>query len=171
MQPGYFESFVIFCFVVLVVWTAVSDIRSFIIPNKLCLAIAGLYPVFVMASTQKPDWPVAVAIAVGVFLVGTVLFAFNLIGGGDVKLLSATLLWAGLEYGVMFLVITVLFGGALAVALLAWTKLHQFTPFLWRLVGPPMVGTEYASKQRMPYGVAISFGGLFVAGAHLGVWT
>jgi prepilin peptidase CpaA len=171
MQPGIFESLVIFCFVVLLIWAALSDIRSFIIPNMLCLAIAGLYPVYVVASAHTPDWPIAVAIAAGVFVLGAVLFAFNLIGGGDIKLLSATLLWAGPEYGVMFLVITVLFGGVLAVAMLIWTKMHQFTPFLWRLVGPPMVSGEHAAKQSMPYGVAISFGGLFVAGAHMGVWT
>ena len=170
MQPGIFESLVIFCFVVLLIWTAISDIRSFVIPNKLCLAIAGLYPVYVMTSTQTPDWPIAVAIAAGVFLIGTALFAFNLIGGGDVKLLSVTLLWAGPEFGVMFLVMTVLFGGALAIAMLAWTKFHQFTPILWRLVGPPMVSSDQVSKQPMPYGVAISFGGLFVAGAHMGIW-
>ncbi len=171
MQPGLFESLLVFCFVVLLVWAAISDIRSFIIPNKLCLAVAGLYPLYVFSAAQPPDWPFAAAMAFGVFIVGAGLFAFNLIGGGDVKLLAAVLLWAGPEYGVTFLVLTVLFGGALAVVMLFWGKMLQFTPFLWRLVGPPVVTDGHASKQSMPYGVAISFGGLFVAGALMGVWA
>ena len=40
------------------------------------------------------------------FVIGLALFARKLIGGGDVKLIAAVSLWAGLEHFVWFVLVT-----------------------------------------------------------------
>jgi prepilin peptidase CpaA len=81
-----------------------------------------------------------------------VLFALKRIGGGDVKLMAATALWAGADYGIDFLLLTALAGGVLSVGLLL--RLN----YGW-VIGWPAVDTRKA----VPYGVAIATGGMYVA--------
>jgi prepilin peptidase CpaA len=66
-------------------------------------------------------------------------------GGGDVKLAAALALWFSPAATIRFLIIMSLAGGVLTLALLMLQKVR-------RKDGPPKV----------PYGVAIAFGGLFI---------
>ena len=59
--------------------------------------VAALYPVYLLLSPIPVAWPAPSACALLV-VVGLVLFARELIGGGDVKLIAALSLWAGLEH-------------------------------------------------------------------------
>lgn len=131
----------------LLVVAAVIDVRSFTISNRLNLAVAGLAPLYWLAS-GLPLWPaiaLQLAIAAGVFTLLAALFYTGMMGGGDVKLAAALALWFSPVSTLKFLVFMSLAGGALTLAVIA----------LHRVRGKP-------GKPEIPYGVAIAAGGLAI---------
>ena len=141
---------------------AVEDFRRLLIPNALTLALCVLWPLHLAtAPTITPAMALAAAgCAVAVFLAGALLFSRGLIGGGDVKLLTAATLWAGPEATLPLLIFTGLLGGLLSLLLL--------TP-LGRLITPmrppsSIGGTAVTKPSRVavPYGVAIAAAALIV---------
>ena len=156
----YLAQFAVLVFAVLCIASAVSDVRSLTIPNRYCLSIALLYPVYVLATGQGVDWIGGMIVAAAFLGAGFTLFALKLLGGGDAKLLAAIGLWAGPDLFVEFLIVTVLFGGLMSVTL--WLR-HWAS----RTPAPSMSGSTEADpgfvKQPMPYGVAVAAGALYVA--------
>lgn len=138
-------------FVGLLMAAAWWDFSSFTIPNSFTLGIAVLFPGFVVTSTAPVDWMSALVIAGAFLAIGFILFAMNFIGGGDVKLLAATALWAGPELAAPFVILTALIGGVISVFLLFRLK------YGW-VIGVPL--SENAKS--VPYGIAVAAGGLFV---------
>lgn len=139
-------------FALLLAWAAVGDWRRYIIPNRLNAAIAALYlPYALTAPTADPFWSLAVATVV--LVLGIAAFAFGWFGGGDVKLLAAVSLWAGTSHLALLLLVTAVAGGLVALAVLC-------RPLLQRLASGP---TEAPASRDVPYGVAISIGGIAVA--------
>jgi prepilin peptidase CpaA len=137
----------------LLIWAAASDMHRYVIPNRICLSLLILYPGY--ALTLSPTQiGVAAAIAAAVFFLGAVLFSYGIMGGGDVKLLAATSLWAGGAYFPAFLILTALAGGLLA---LWWGPLLRY-------FFPAIAMAKSANgRPAVPYAVAIAAGGLFVA--------
>ena len=76
------------------------------------------------ASPMPVAWLGALAVAAAVFVFGFVLFARQLIGGGDVKLIAAVSLWAGPEHLALFALVTSLAGGVLALGSLWYRRWH-----------------------------------------------
>jgi prepilin peptidase CpaA len=140
-------------------WAAVSDFRSYTIPNFIPLAVALLYPMHALAIPGGADWSGALITAAAVFAVGAVLFMLRLAGGGDVKLMAALALWAGPGMIVPSLLVTGLAGGALALAMLTWLRVLR--PRRYAVIGDGVTRMPVA-KTSMPYGVAIAAGGLFL---------
>jgi len=121
-----------------------------------------------------PVLPVLPSLAAGfgLLVIFSVLFALNMIGGGDVKLIAAMGFWAGLAYVAQFLVIMAMTGGVLA--------LYYFLKHQNRIdpeVRPEVViskasgntatmaaveQTQTIKGSHIPYGLAISVAGLFV---------
>jgi prepilin peptidase CpaA len=155
---------------------AFKDLRERRIPNRLTAGLALLYPIYVLASPAPVAWLPALAVAAVVFLVGLGLFAANLIGGGDVKLIAALSLWAGPEHFVWFILITSLAGGALSLISLWHRRFGGLFGAHLAALGPATTGASGAvlpeappptpSPTRaatLPYGVAIAAGGVAVA--------
>lgn len=157
--------FVICLFSGLLAVAAATDVARYIIPNRIVLALAGLYPAYVLASPIGVDWTGALLVGGGVLGVGIVVFGFGFAGGGDVKLAAVTALWAGPSYGFEFLVVTALTGGALALIL--------SSDFRFSLVqaaeraGAPVMRDMLLGCE-LPYGLAIAAGGLAVTARLLG---
>ena len=76
----------------LLVWAAWSDLRDYIIPNRISIAIAALYPAHILATENIHILPGALIMAAVVFAVGFAFFALRIAGGGDVKLMTAAAL-------------------------------------------------------------------------------
>jgi prepilin peptidase CpaA len=74
---------------------AFEDFRRFTIPNWLTLGLCALWPVSLVAAPSFSGALAALGCALIVFLIGALLFARGYIGGGDVKLLAAAVLWVG----------------------------------------------------------------------------
>lgn len=131
----------------LLLWAAVGDVRTFTIPNELNAGIALLAPLFWWAS-GVPLWPDA-ALALGAALLVFALLAgafyIGMMGGGDVKMAPAVLLWFPAGRVLDFLLIMSLAGGAVTAWALARHRMK-------RRDGRPEV----------PYGVAIAAAGLWL---------
>jgi prepilin peptidase CpaA len=109
----------------------------------------------VLASPAPVAWLGALAVAAAALAVGLGLFAARAMGGGDVKLIAAIALWAGPALVLPFLFVVALAGGALSLVMLSAARLR---PVLVREAVP-----QPLSALRVPYGVAVAAGGLFVA--------
>jgi prepilin peptidase CpaA len=156
---------------------ALTDLRERRIPNRLTAGLALLYPIYVLVSPAPVAWPAALGIAAVVFLIGLALFAGKLIGGGDVKLIAAVSLWAGVEHFVWFMLITTLAGGALSLISLWYRRWGGVigaglaAPKPATTGGPGSVppgasqSVPAASPHpaTLPYGIAIAVGGIAVA--------
>ncbi len=132
---------------------AFTDLRRREIDNWLTAAIALAAPLFWLASgLSLGEVGIQFAIALATFAVLVGLFALNMMGGGDVKLLTALSLWIAPVWYLKLIVVMALVGGALTLVVAA---LH----FARRRQG----------RVAVPYGVAISAAGLWVlASQHLG---
>ena len=132
---------------ILLVVAGAVDMRTFTISNRLNLTVALLAPLYWLA-VGLPLWPgaaIQLAIAAGVFVMLAGAFYIGMMGGGDVKLAAALALWFSPASTVKFLILMSLAGGALTVGL---------------LVAHRMRGK--AGNPKIPYGVAIAFGGLAI---------
>jgi Flp pilus assembly protein protease CpaA len=169
--------------VTLLTLAALIDFRERRIPNWLTGGVATMYPIYVLVSPAPVAWLAALAVACAVFLFGLVLFARQLIGGGDVKLIAATALWAGPDHLALFALVTSLAGGGLALTALWYQRWHGVIDAHMAALGwnpapagrtrhaesAPSEGSDgmvSASIERppltLPYGVAIAAGGLAV---------
>lgn len=137
----------LFALAVLLVVGAVGDARRFIIPNRLCLAIAALALPFWLSSGADL-WPMLAwqagfaALAFAMFIG---LFAMGVMGGGDVKLFGALALWLPVGPYLQMLVVTAVAGGLLTAGLLFHHRLRA-----------------REGRPEIPYGVAIAAGTLMV---------
>ena len=102
-------------------FAAVTDLFTMTIPNRLTLGLAVAF--FLLAPIAGLGWQDILSHMAGgatMLLAGILLFSLGWLGGGDAKLLAAASLWLGFDQLAMFLTYTAAFGGALALAILAY---------------------------------------------------
>ena len=132
---------------------AFCDIISMKIPNRVSVILAASF--FVIAPFSGMDlatfgWSVVAALSV--FAGCFALFALNVMGGGDAKILSAAALWFGFNMDlVAFLGFTGIFGGVLALIVLMIRANQNVL-----LISPiPIPMHFFKARAGIPYGVAI----------------
>lgn len=147
------------CFLLLSTWVcaALSDLRSMTIPNSISIAmIAGFV---LLAPFSDVSWQAALyslLAALLTFAVCFVLFAANVMGGGDAKLLTASALWFGLTLPLItFFVHTALLGGILTIIILF---LRSKNP--WALTLAAFLPDSLTNGKKVPYGLAIAASGI-----------
>lgn len=130
----------------LMVAAAISDLRSRTISNELNAAMALLAIPFWIAGglSPWPDVPIQFGAAFAVFLVFAGLFAIGAMGGGDVKMIGAVMLWIPLPLFMPMLMVMAVGGGILSAVMLIHMKLHPSD-----------------KPVEVPYGVAIAAAGLW----------
>jgi prepilin peptidase CpaA len=158
-----FHQFLMLCFFALIFLAALSDLREFRIPNKISLALLALYPLYVLTSPAPVGWLMALAVGSLVFMAGLTLFFSGMAGGGDVKFLAATSLWAGASLTLPLLVVMGLAGGVLGVTALGILYVRRYRST--GIAGVIVPDTTVAAP-KLPYGVAIA-AGAFYAGTQL----
>jgi prepilin peptidase CpaA len=131
--------------VILLCGAALSDVRHRRIANGLCLAIAALaLPYWIAADphlVHRLAAQIALAGVIGLILLGA--FAIDALGGGDVKMMAALLLWLTLPEAIRALFIASIGGALLAIVLLIRRR-----------------RTHSLREPTVPYGVAIAGAGL-----------
>jgi prepilin peptidase CpaA len=145
--------------IVMAIWTitliaaAISDLRSFRIPNFLpaiLILLYGVTSVMTGFSSASIDNVLHFLVAL---VVGMVLFSRGWVGGGDAKLYAAAALWFDWAGAVALIFTTTIAGAALAMILIAA-----------RLLG--LRKDVPREDRRIPYGVAIATGAILTA-----TWT
>ena len=146
MQSGSVSIGLMILLGVMMIAAAVSDLRSRTISNGLNAAMALLAIPFWIAAGWSiwPDIPLQFGAAFAVFLLFAGLFAIGAMGGGDVKMIGAVMLWIPLPLFVPMLTIMAIGGGILSAIMLIYMKLRP---------------SEKAAE--VPYGVAIAAAGLW----------
>ena len=155
------------------IWAALSDVRKYILSNRLCLSVVLLYPIFITSLYVNGTPPTleyiaySVGIALVIFSVLVALFAYGYIGGGDVKLIPGVALWAGPSLIVNFLLITTLCGGLIAVLIISFQYVKKY---LTKEKSSENINLSMSQSSQskneennIPYGIGISTGGLYVA--------
>lgn len=158
-----FDQFLLLCFFALVILAALNDLREFRIPNQISLALLALYPLHAMASPTPVGWLMALAVSSLVFVAGLTLFFCGMAGGGDVKFLAATSLWAGASLTLPLLVVMGLAGGVLGLTALGVQYVRRYRS---TGIAGVIVPDKTIAAPKLPYGVAIA-AGAFYAGAQL----
>lgn len=162
----YIHTTLIAVFLTLLAMAALSDVGSYRIPNRITIAIAALYPFHVLLSPVAIDWTGGLVVAGIVLTIGFVMFAFNVLGGGDVKMLAATVLWAGPELVFDFFIFTTLTGGLISLFWISPLR-HQLALAVDRFSDSGKGNSLSATM--VPYGLAVAVGGVAVAINILGL--
>jgi len=144
--------------IALTIWAAISDLRYRIIANKIPIAICIAYAIYALTRYFILGTPFAVIgleLITGVVMLvaGFTLFAANIMGGGDAKLIAALALFAGVHNLAAFLMLVALSGGIVAIATWAYARRQK--------------DDATDASPEVPYGIAISVGGLWILGLNL----
>jgi len=151
MFSEYLHYGLVIALAIALVFAAFTDMRRRQIDNWLNAAIVVGAPLFWWSSglSLYPEIAIQLGIALAAFIVLTGLFALKMMGGGDVKLLTALALWVEPTMFLKLLIIMALVGGLLTI-----------------VMGVAHVMKRQRDRLAVPYGVAIAFGGLWVLGTH-----
>jgi prepilin peptidase CpaA len=151
----------LFASVAILALAAISDFKSFTIPNVYSVALILFFiPSFCLLNFLAGDVQIFSSFASHVFAfliilgVTVLLYALKLLGAGDSKFMAAVGLWLGLSGLIPFLFYMSLAGGVLAGITLYLNKHSKFPNALegsWFF-------TAQKGDQRLPYGMAIGFG-------------
>lgn len=143
-------------FAILLVAAGLQDAAQARMSNGIVvLLIAGAVVAAIVIGPRLEIWE-NIAVFAALLVLGTVMFAKGVLGGGDVKVLAATSLWFNLAGAAKMLLAVVMSGGILALLVIAarlvnWGEAsRRRLPFL-----QPGTG--------IPYGIAIAAGALIAA--------
>jgi len=155
----------LYVFPICMLAAAISDIRKYIIPNTISIALIAAFAVtFVMSGL---GWGVLLnhlMAGFGMLIVGLILWHpdyTGYLGGGDVKLLTAAAFWLGWPVFGHALIYITLCGGVLATGFLLARLLVRWFPRI-TLTIKPLAKLAATEKPELPYGVAIAIGAVYV---------
>jgi prepilin peptidase CpaA len=135
---------------------AISDLFTMKIPNKLSAAILVSFLVFApLVGLGWAEYGMSIAAASAVFAVCFMLFAMNVMGGGDAKLLTATAIWFGFTPALISFLVTVAFVGGFITLIFLLLRANANTAMAMGIRLPASLVTE----SKIPYGIAIAIGG------------
>ncbi|MDI7862821.1 prepilin peptidase [Rhizobiaceae bacterium n13] len=150
------EAVIFVVFPICLALAAFTDLFTMTIPNRIpALLLAGFLVVAPFAGLGWAEFGMHLAAGLLVFSVCFALFATNIMGGGDAKLLTAAAVWFGFNQSLfLFLVYVAYLGGVVTIAIL---MLRARSNTLMA-AGLTLPGSLLWAK-KIPYGIAIAIGG------------
>jgi len=140
---------------------ACSDLTSFRIPNWVSASLVLLFMINALPQLGEIAWRTHL-LAGGLMLTGGLcLYGLNVMGAGDIKLLSAAALWLGLSVLPSYLVMVALMGLATALTLIV---IRAFMPARLADERRVWLPASLLPGNRVPYGVAIALAALAIVG-------
>ncbi len=137
----------------LLIYAAYSDLRYMRIPDFISIALVVLFAVTVLI--QSPvDIRARIAVASGIFAIGYIGFSFRLIGGGDVKFLSALALFVPRSELTVFanlFSVSLLIG----ISLICMAQRSRLANVGWK---------SFSARGKFPMGLSIAMTGLMFYG-------
>jgi prepilin peptidase CpaA len=153
------ETALLLSFPVAMAFAAANDLFTMTIPNKISLALIVLFAASALVvGMPLQDAAIHVGVGLAVLVFGFVLFQFNMLGGGDAKLMAAGALWMGIDHVLFFMAYLTIFGGLLAVAILfyrRWIPVHKLKLPGWAV-------RLHRNGTGIPYGIAIAAAALML---------
>lgn len=153
------EFLVLAVFPALLLAAAIWDITSYTIPNAISLALLVTFAALVIAAGMNLEmlgWHLLAGLAG--LVVGFLLFAFNLVGGGDAKLFASTALILGFGDLAQYALLAALLGGGLTLVILALRNL----PLPHFLAARSWILKLHEEGGDIPYGVALALAAFIV---------
>lgn len=147
-MQGVFADILVAVLAAMLIVVIIGDLRRRIIPNRLNAAIALLaLPYWWLSGLSLTDIAMQIGVAAGVFALFALAFRLGMMGGGDVKLVTALALWLPYAALAKLLVVMSIAGGILTVAMIVRRRFEKT-----------------GGKPEVPYGVAIAIGGFWLIG-------
>lgn len=135
---------------------AFSDLFTMTIPNRVSAILIGAFIVVApLAGLSLAIIGMHLLASLIVFSVCFTLFALNVMGGGDAKLLTASAVWFGFNSSLMTFVLYVSIVGGLLTLLILMMRKQENAILASGLPVPPLLFTA----KKIPYGIAIGLGG------------
>jgi prepilin peptidase CpaA len=97
-------------------YVAYTDLKNYTIRNELILVLAGLFFLHAVLSGRWVMLHWNVAFALVMFTIMLFAYARNMMGGGDVKILTVAFLWVGLSCALVFALFLLVAGGLHSLA-------------------------------------------------------
>jgi prepilin peptidase CpaA len=139
----------------------VSDIRSLKIPNAVSVIVLALFFLNALLSGPPDGVTKHIIVAGSALLLGFGVFAAGLMGAGDIKLITALMLWAGPQDGFVFLILMTFVGGLFAGLLLITRTSMAVWPSAQNYIPSRRLRT-WAQRGIFPYGIAICTAGVLL---------
>jgi prepilin peptidase CpaA len=150
-----------YCSDVTLVTLAWQDLRRRRLANLLVAAVAALY--FMSALFRPEGFSTHLVLGVGMLLIGMLLTACRVMGGGDAKLFAAITCWAGPSH--LWLTLLVTSQAGLALALLGLASRWYLRRESSRWARPAL--RCMTADRGVPYGVALALGGICAIAAQI----
>jgi prepilin peptidase CpaA len=107
-------------------YAALTDMKRYQIRNELVGVLVGLFVLHALLSDRWPSIPWNVCLALLIFAFLLYFYSQNLMGGGDVKLLTVAFLWTGIDCALPFAILLSFFAAVHAIAgKLGWADLQH----------------------------------------------
>jgi len=161
----------------LVISAAVIDFLRLKIPNIISGAIIGCFfaSYFIhdfLGKDAMQDLSSHVMAGAIMLMIMVTLFFLRLFGGGDAKIIPAIALWTGLNGLPLFLMVTSIVGGVLAIISMILRKTEMGQSILNKAIQYPQlqngwVNAMVKNHNVVPYGIAIAVGAV-ISFRHLG---
>jgi prepilin peptidase CpaA len=136
---------------------AITDLFTMTIPNRVSLILLGAF--LVIAPFTGMAWSaIGMSLLAGfaVFSVCFCLFAMNVMGGGDAKLLTAAAVWFGFDQSLFLFLTAVGYAGGVLTLLILLMRSQAVTLLATGLPIP----NSLLTANKVPYGIAIGAAGL-----------
>jgi Flp pilus assembly protein protease CpaA len=105
----YLATAVLFVTVVALFYAAFIDLKHYKISNQLILLLIGLFCFYALLSDRWTAVAWNLGLAAGIFLFLIYFYTRHWMGGGDVKILTVSFLWTGMECALPFVILLLLF--------------------------------------------------------------
>lgn len=135
----------------LLIYAAYSDLRYMRIPDFISIALVALFTVMILIQFPT-DFGARIAVASGIFAIGYAGFSLRLVGGGDVKFLSALALFVPRSELTVF---ANLFSFSLLVGIfmICVAQRSRLANVGWK---------SFSARGRFPMGLSIAMAGLML---------
>lgn len=135
---------------------ALSDLFTMTIPNRVSvILLLSFFAIALMSGMPLPMIGMHLLASMIVFGLCFTLFALNIMGGGDAKLLSAAAIWFGFDSSLTAFMVYVGFAGGLVTFFILMVRSQSNTILA---IGLPVPNSLLLAK-KIPYGLAIAIGG------------
>ena len=139
----------------------ISDIKSLKLPNAASVIVVALFFLNFSLSPSPESLVNHFSVAGAALLVGFGVYAAGFMGAGDIKLITALMLWAGSRDALAFLIVMTFAGGVFASLLLIARKSMAVWPSTQNYI-PSRRFRTWAQRGIFPYGIAICAAGLLL---------